>query len=582
MEYSLQLDFTAAKERTIKMKFDVNDNEKHAWLRADDAPGTFCQSGNFVTAKWDNKSQECSFHVPAGVTESFARSVYLKALDTGGTVKKNNTVEFVVSRDNGTSSTDDKKNASTETFVSDPITVVSSPSADLYIDNGGVRFDKNYPREGYHQISSVGTEDWSGSFTLKTWKLKTAGWSDLGASTDGSWAGPDRPLVIDVSDFPSFTTWKFAGQSVTPVNGKLTINDEKYSGSQSLKWTIPMKDKYRYEKTDVKDNTGKKISEKWDLVVDSSKMSSSDYDKLKSLSNYTENGKDYNGNGSIASFDVQIIPDNKVFASDYEDATLNIGQGSEPGANRPKNSTTEDKEHGSKAGYPYVNNDWSRGIIRRNDPVYNPPCEGASCFYIKKSLGRPYTPSETIYENGNKNFGEENGSNGNETILSDDYFDGNRNVAQDTYVKVHLQMGTTADAIDCTNYLGLGPCNFTVSDDWLPSQQVYAGDLKVTDKDGNIVDASKYTVQWTKNATPTSTGIAPDTEPIHSSYDLSNSANDSKTGMKWITGIPTENDYKSVSAIRVTLNNDLPLGGGSYYNVEFLMQEVKSPESGNS
>lgn len=505
--------------------------------------------------------------------------MFLQAADTHGTVKKNNTVNMIVHRVDGAKNT----------IMSEPITVVSAPAADLYIDNGGNPYNQ-YPQERYFDFVNNQSLNPSGTFNIKTYKLSYAGWSSLGATDDGNWATPEHPLIINVSEFPSITEWTFDGKKVNAVGGKLTINDADYNGSShTLGWSIPLADKYDYKCEEL--GVGKLMTCSFTFKDDFIKNNPDDYNKLKDLADETKQVTDDNGkvtnqvishNGAVVSLPIQIIPDNKVFSTDDNDEEiLNLGKGSEPGANNDRNASTQDASIGARAGYPYLNNDWTRAPLRRIDPYggcTDQTQEGQPCFYISKTLDRPYTSGKTIFENANKNFGSENGSNGNSTSLSPSYGSNSHNVAQNTYVRVNLTMGAESD-YDCTDINGdndgdkKAVCNFTISDDWLTEQQQYRGELQVKAPDGRILNDNEYTVQWTKDNTPSNSNDKWE-EVTNPKYELSNYSMDKNTGMTWINGIPSENDWNTVSAIRIRLSNDLPIKANQSYSITFLMQEI--------
>ena len=311
VEYSMTLDFTAAKKRTIRVSFDLSDAP---YLGVADDSG-FCQPGQLVTAK-RNSDGSCSYTVPAGGVENLKQTFHLKAKDTGGVVKPGQIPKITVTREG--------ENGASATYRTDSLTVVSAPAADLVIDNGGnpERGQSSYERRTYWS----GKQDVTGTFTIRADALTYPGYSSTkGASTLIPWT-----TKVDISDFPEGTVWTIGDQTVTRNGDKtqyLTISSGENGADTTIDYRIP-----------------------------------ADSAALKDMKE-----------GDVKYYDIHIMPDETVFRvkDGNGDALLNMGTGGEPGWNTGRDQSTYDKDTGARAGYPYANNDWSRAIIQRAENSEN-------------------------------------------------------------------------------------------------------------------------------------------------------------------------------------------------------------------
>ena len=311
VEYSLTLDFTAAKKRTIRVSFDLSSAP---YLEVTDDSG-FCQPGQLVTAQRNNDGS-CSYTVPAGGVENLTQTFHLKAKDTGGVAKPGQIPKVTVTREG--------ENGASTTYRTDALTVVSAPAADLVIDNGGnpERGQSSYERRAYWSEN----QDVTGTFTIRADALIYPGYSSTkGASTLIPWT-----TKVDISDFPEGTVWTVGDQTVTCNGDKtqyLTVSSGENGADTTIGYRIP-----------------------------------ADAAALKDMKE-----------GDVRYYDIHIMPDETVFRveGDNGDALLNMGTGGEPGWNTGRDQSTYDKDTGARAGYPYANDDWSRAIIQRAEKTKN-------------------------------------------------------------------------------------------------------------------------------------------------------------------------------------------------------------------
>ncbi|KFI90248.1 RCC1 repeat-containing protein [Bifidobacterium saguini DSM 23967] len=429
VEYSLELSFTAAARRQVKVSWNLADAP---YLQAGDAIAGFCESGQLVQAKRTGDS--CTYTVPAGAVETLKQTLALTAKDTGGLVKTGQKPKLTVERVGSTGSNVD--------YPAGEVTVVSAPAADLVFDNGGMPDnDRSIERNTVWQDSG----NVSGYLTIRPRALTYPGYTTShGASTTGSWS-----TGIDVSAFPESTVFTMDGETLTPKNGQLRV--ENKTGSHDLEWSIP-------------------ASEIADIPE-----------------------------GSSTYYAARIIPDRTVFSTGGVDADvlLNMGKGGEPGWDANRDETTKSADTGAIRGYPYANNDWTRAIIKRykrSTDTQIPP----GTHYIPlwdKTLARPYTFGATLFDTTSRDFTLSETA----STVSHHRIDPNDRIATDTQVKTTLTMNPAgADLLD----YGYHPY---MTDTWDPTQQQWTGNLTVTQGGKELVmgdieaagSTADYTVKWT-------------------------------------------------------------------------------------
>lgn len=206
--YRIRLDFQAAKNRTVTVRF-----KDSTYLTASSAS---CPSGQHVQGQ--TAGNACEYIIPEGVAESVTVDLVLLALDTGGTMKTGQRPILSMTRLGG----------ATEELRLGNLTVVSTPNADLVVDNGAMTGAERYP-------SSCDGKELSGSFDLTPVALKRKGYSTThGSSTAFPWQA-----VADVSAWPADTVWTLNDTTLTPVGGMLHL--PQLTGGVSLKFTLPAK-----------------------------------------------------------------------------------------------------------------------------------------------------------------------------------------------------------------------------------------------------------------------------------------------------------------------------------------------------
>lgn len=208
--YVERLSFQPAQRRVVTVGFDLSG----ASLLEDSASLAQCPDGHDV--KVSKTTSGCRYEVPAGVAENLTATLRLIAKDSGGVPVDNQKPMLTVSRDGG----------ATEKHALPAETVVSTPNADFYLDNGA-----------YDGKERVITGHGSGYFELK---VRPKGWKDYstthGASASGVYSG-----TVDVSQFPDGTEWTLDGEKVNVENGRIRLRT--LTGDHRLQYsTISSKD----------------------------------------------------------------------------------------------------------------------------------------------------------------------------------------------------------------------------------------------------------------------------------------------------------------------------------------------------
>lgn len=480
---NLSLRFTAAGARSVRVRWDLS---KAPWLMGDTS---FCYDGAQVKAE-AQPDGSCVFTIRTGAVETMYRTLFLVGKDTVGTVRPDNQATLIVERV--------AKNKQGE-WVNDgqrfeqktaPVTVVSAPAADLVIKDYGLTTSERRPQWSMNH-------DVSGYFDIETNPLAYPGWSNHGASTKGAWWG-----TANVSDFPKETVW-----SIVPLDSegnedtakaKLigqakdgSIELPKLSGNARLKWSI---DKQYYAEYVNKEDASASQNYEWKI---------------------------------------QILPDKNSFAAEQVDGAqsmLNMGVGGEPGLGEKETYNTNNPETSALKGYPYANNDWSRGLVT---VLGNGKAPGA------KMLTRPYTKDKTAFEDENRFFDQaEREADSLESIGDTDV------VSQGAQVRTVMIADPTRPE---ENRPMLGK-SFTMQDLWSVNEQIYDGDLTVKQGD-TVIDPSKYTVYYT---TDTSASTDAQCDPGYAEPN-------------WVPGISESRDA-AVRGIRLVFNNvagDIQWGDGA-------------------
>lgn len=296
VEYRLELEFNAAAKRQIKVSWT-----KSGLLKVAKDQGSFCQAGSMVTATL-NSDDSCTYTVPAGVAETISQNMFLTAGDTAGKVVAGQSVSYTMGRVGGETQASVK--------IGD-LTIVSAPSSDLVIDNGGLGDDGASVERTLPNWTNGGTA--SGWFDLKVKPLNYPGCNTShGASTTVPWE-----TDVDVSRFPAGTAWSMDGKTLAVHNGRIHIPSG--SGDRKLEYKL----KYEASQANLSERT----------------------------------------------YDIRLVPDKTIFANTDDDGTtvLNLGSGGQPGSGTQRDQSTKDEKTGAIQGYPYKNNDWSRVKVVRED-----------------------------------------------------------------------------------------------------------------------------------------------------------------------------------------------------------------------
>ena len=206
--YEYDLSIVAGRARTVNVKFTQPDGGA---LNIADF-GNTAMTSSTITAKFSGDTW--TYNVPRGASAHIKARFSVRAKDTNGSVVKDNTITATI--------TNNIVSSYEYTTKTDPVTVVSTPFADLTIDSVQSRnADRNYSQDTKY-----------GTFNIEPATLKIDGYSDNGLSSGGEWH-----TDIDVSSFPDGTQWWLGDTELTVTNGK--IKDVKASGNQTLKYKLP-------------------------------------------------------------------------------------------------------------------------------------------------------------------------------------------------------------------------------------------------------------------------------------------------------------------------------------------------------
>lgn len=206
--YEYDLSIVAGRARTVNVKFTQPDGGA---LNIADF-GNTAMTSSTITAKFSGDTW--TYNVPRGASAHIKARFSVRAKDTNGSTVKDNTITATV--------TNNIVSSYEYTTKTDPVTVVSTPFADLTIDSVYSRnADRNYSQDTKY-----------GTFNIEPATLKIDGYSDNGLSSGGEWH-----TDIDVSSFPDGTQWWLGDTELTVTNGK--IKDVKASGNQTLKYKLP-------------------------------------------------------------------------------------------------------------------------------------------------------------------------------------------------------------------------------------------------------------------------------------------------------------------------------------------------------
>lgn len=176
--YEYDLFIVAGRARTVNVKFTQPDGGA---LNIADF-GNVAMTSSTIIGKFSGDTW--TYNVPRGASAHIKARFSVRAKDTNGSVVKDNVITATV--------TNNIVSSYEYTTKTDPVTVVSTPFADLTIDSV-------YSRSAIRTYSQ-GTK--YGTFNIEPATLKIDGYSDNGLSAGGEWH-----TDIDVSSFPDGTQW---------------------------------------------------------------------------------------------------------------------------------------------------------------------------------------------------------------------------------------------------------------------------------------------------------------------------------------------------------------------------------------
>lgn len=302
--YEVELKFQSGPKRTIAVA--IGSAGYLSWL---EGKAEFCAPVPGVSVQLSGDT--CLFTIEEGAAASLTRTLRMTARDTAGSAMSGQQLKVSVGL---------QSQQAYGEVIADPVTVVSAPQADLTIR----------PNSPLYAHEATAT----GGFTITPRALQREGFSPTkGVSASAMWEAR-----VNVSAFPASTIWKLGTQTVTPVNGWLTL---KYSGERQLNFTVP-------------------------------------------------GGWPAQAEGSTIAYDVAMeVPSTAFKSNDY----LNNGDGWQPGTGKPKEWSSYDPKRGSIAGTPYPNNDYSAARVYRPIPPVGE--------LVSKRVAFPRSWSQSKFEPGN-------------------------------------------------------------------------------------------------------------------------------------------------------------------------------------
>lgn len=275
----------------------------------------------------------------------------------------------------------------------------------------------------------------NGAFNLEPYALKMDGYSSAGATASGQWH-----TDIDVSDFPAGTTWTFDGKPLTVQDGKL--KDLRGTGSKPLQYTLPA------GAYPTKDGEGAK------------------------------------------SYSLHLLPYDDSFQAGDQKNVKDPGT-DEPSSFNTANTTVNGASVHALQGVNYPNNNWGSATF-----AYEPePPEDIWRYDVYAPRDR----NKTIFEDGNRYWydGYSWDAQGGNLHYTDADF---RSVTMDNdmYSKITINANAITDGTNASQVVAGDTWNYLdQSDDDNYQSAYYDSRNKVVVKvGGQVLDPSKYTVQW--------------------------------------------------------------------------------------
>lgn len=374
-------------------------------------------------------------------------------------------------------------NSQTGVYSSDsaaPVTVISAPAADLVL--------RPEQCSTYGSCSSMNYTTTSSSFVITPESLRWQGYdSNKGSSAAGVWSAK-----LDVSEMPAGTVYKIGNTDLTPdASGMLNLSN--MSGSVTVAYTVPAK---------------------WGLDDD-----------------------DF-APGSSTDFRVHlIVNEGSLSTEDY----LNNGDGWQPGQGKESSvSTFNERESGARRGYFLNNNDWTLVKIHRNVP----PVAGGTGSLFTKTIERPWSGRNTLWEDENKIFTPSGSKVSFSSTGSSQY----RKVTEGTQIKSNVTIypsNNPSVVLDKTVVL---------MDTWNTDEIRIAERPYLVDQDGNPLTGFTTRIQWS----PSVVGEA--------GADHTNNSG-------WFNTNPASVDPASVKSVRAIIEN-VDLGEGGDNRISLVVPQV--------
>ncbi|MEI2671639.1 MAG: hypothetical protein V9G13_11080 [Marmoricola sp.] len=202
--YEVSLRVEAGPARTVAVKIATDPGLEWKTDRAG-----FCADLPGVSGTLDSANDQCLFLVAQGATAQITRTVILTAKDSSGLALSGQRLRVDVGLESQT------KYA---TVASEPVTVVSAPTADLRLVQPA---QLNY-------ASATG-----GTVKIVVDSLSRPGFSPTkGASALTPWTAQ-----VDVSSFPAGTTWRIGPTNLPVDDGKIEVGP--ISGDTTIAFTFP-------------------------------------------------------------------------------------------------------------------------------------------------------------------------------------------------------------------------------------------------------------------------------------------------------------------------------------------------------
>ncbi|MDP9806320.1 hypothetical protein J2S70_000902 [Trueperella bonasi] len=207
--YLVELKIKAGPARKVTLRFSEagTAGDNYALRLADFA--NLNMSTPIVRGTWDSDLNAWTFDVPRGAVTTITGTVAVRGEDTRANAIADNRLRLELT--SSMAGSDDP----IFTSVTEPVTVISAPMADLTISGG--RFTQNST---------------SGYFTIEPRVITPEGYSSNGLTRETDWI-----TDVDVSAFPAGTTWSMGGAEYTPENG--VLKGLTANGRQRLTYVLP-------------------------------------------------------------------------------------------------------------------------------------------------------------------------------------------------------------------------------------------------------------------------------------------------------------------------------------------------------